>query len=204
MTVDYLGAHHIWPVEAHGFNIPTVWPLPRHHTYNALISPGAGWARRRTCHVITQLVVVICLCLDLCLRQEHNVTPPPALHCPNGLRQSKAPAIPDVECRDRDPEWAWGIEERRWRCCVQAVDAMEDRPGKGEWHPSWSSQKRTKKRENPCIGYFRSYSSYFFCIPLNEHRKKPILRSCRLWRYSPFGVGAPPPSLFPAAVSPVE
>ena len=95
MPGDYLADHHVLPVEARGLDPPPVRPFPRYHTYDALSSLGAGWERRQTSHVVTQSVVGVCLCLDLCLCQDHNVKPH-AFHRPDGLRQSEALAIPDV------------------------------------------------------------------------------------------------------------
>ena len=95
MPGDYLTAHHVCPVEARGFNPPPVGTFPCHHTYAALGSPGAGWDRCQTSHVVTHLVARVCLRLDICLHQEHNVEPP-ALYLPDGLHQSKDLAILDV------------------------------------------------------------------------------------------------------------
>ena len=48
---------------------------------------------------------------------------------------------------------------------MQSVGAMEDQSGDGEWHPSGSSQKRTKKKENPRIGYCIIYGRSFSVAP---------------------------------------
>ena len=72
-----------------------------------LCPPGTGWERRRAGHVVAQPVVGVRLRLDFCLCQEHE-TKPVALQCPDGLCQSEAPAILDVECTDGDLGWELG------------------------------------------------------------------------------------------------
>ena len=94
-TVDYPAAYHIWPVEACGFNTPTVRQFPLHQNYAALGFSGTRWVRLQARHVVTQVAVRVCLRLDLCLRQEHQVKLS-VFHRPDGLRQSKASDIPYV------------------------------------------------------------------------------------------------------------
>ena len=48
---------------------------------------------------------------------------------------------------------------------MQVVDDREDMSVKGECPPSRSRQKRTKKKEKLCIGYYRIYGRYFFVAP---------------------------------------
>ena len=63
---------------------------------------------------------------------------------------------------------AWvasGTAACRQRRCVQVVSAMEDRSGEVERHPRRSRQKRTKMKENPCIGYCRIYDRYCLYPP---------------------------------------
>ena len=65
------------------------------------------------------------LCIDICLHHEYEFKPT-ALHRPDGLWQSKALAIPDVECPNGNPGREWGSAELLQLLHVQAVSDMED------------------------------------------------------------------------------
>ena len=187
MPSDYLAAHHVCIVEACGFNTPPVGSFPCYKPNSALSSPGAVCLHLQTIHVVTQLVLGVCLRQDICLCRQHNVKPP-AFHRPDGQRQSKSPAIPDVECPDGNPGWEWGPQARQRRRCVQAVGAMGDYLVKYVGNPSWSSQKRTEKKEKPRIGYCRIYVHYFLQPPFRA-LGEAYLEESRLLCYRPFGVG---------------
>ena len=172
-------------------NTPPNGPLHHHHPDEALISPGAVHTIRWTSHVLSKTIMWVSLWLNFCLSQQHHVKKT-VFHFPDGLRQPKAPAIPDVQCRDSKPGWASVPALRRWQSRVQAVGIVGYWLVKGKWHPSWKQKDEKVRRENPRIGCFRIYGWYFSVAPflgsgLRQPQRVAIdnVSGCLVWGRHP-------------------
>ena len=161
----YLAAYHACPVEARGLTPPPVVPVSRPQPHASLCSTGVGWARRRAPHAVFPVVVVSWL-RPYCLLHWHDIQTAP-FYLPDGLSQSVAPAIPDVDFPDGGQGWAWVPAARRRRRCVQATGSLGGRPVEGDWNPCQGEKIRNKK-EKDRTGYFRIYSR-FFITPLSRN-----------------------------------
>ena len=108
-------AHHVWPVEARGLVTQPIGMVSQPQPHAILWSLGTGWARRSAPHDVTSPVIGARLRPD-CIHEIKTST----LHRPYGMCQSVASVIPDVECPDGGPVWAWGPVVWRRRRYVQA------------------------------------------------------------------------------------
>ena len=144
--------YHSSPRAARGnaWNIsPTCWagittPTPRRHVTQR---QGTGAPHCTVCRIPTGCWGKICMdCLCKC----HEIQTA-AFHLPYVLFQSTAPAIPDVECPDGEPGWAWGPAEWWRRRCVQATGALGGRSVEDDCHPCWG-KKWSKNKGNPRTG----------------------------------------------------
>ena len=122
---DNTKAHHVWAMEACGLVIPDLGPLPCDQPHPPLNAAGHGGDLLISRNVITQAFLTVQHILDLRLRQEHEVVVP-HLDRPDGLRDTKATAVPYAV----HPKVHYGGEIRlasqRWRCSVEPVSDMKE------------------------------------------------------------------------------
>ena len=141
---DKLTAYHVWTVVACGIYPSPEGPLP-HYKYNATLRPPrAGRPCRQAGHLVPNPVPTIRQRGDLRLGEYHHLKAS-VFYRPDGLRQPKALAVPDVQRPDGKPGWAQGPEARRRQRRVKAGVAMGDWSGKCEWHTSLETKGRKRK-----------------------------------------------------------